>query len=290
MPALLITSLVWAISFGLIGNHLTGMPSDFVSMVRMAGALLVFLPFARKIPAGHALLLAAIGAVQFGAMYLCYTAAFHYLPSWQVAVFTVMTPIYIVLIGGIIHRKLTLRHIAAALLAAGGCAAILWKGWSGTDISGKGFLLVQISNICFAAGQLAYAALKRSIVTQHERSVFAYAYAGALLVTLPTGIPSGSSCWQSITALQWGILAYLGAVASGLCFFLWNYGARRVTPGRLAVMNNLKIPLAALSSLLIFGEHANLSMLITGCLLMSAAFLATHHTPARQAQDKTNPR
>ncbi len=285
MPALLITSLVWAISFGLIGSHLTGIPSDFVSMARMAGALLVFLPFIRKIPTGHACLLAAIGAVQFGAMYLCYTAAFRYLPSWQVAVFTVMTPIYIVLIGGIMHRNLTMRHIVAALLAAGGCAAILWKGWAGADISGKGFLLIQISNICFAAGQLAYAALKRSIVTQHERSVFAYAYAGALLVTLPSGIVSGSGCWSDITALQWGVLAYLGAIASGLCFFLWNYGARRVSSGRLAVMNNLKIPLAALSSILIFGEKADAAMLATGCILMSAAFLATHRSPADRIQD-----
>lgn len=284
MPALLITSLVWAISFGLIGNHLAGIPSDFVSMIRMAGALLVFLPFVRRIPAGHALLLAAIGAVQFGAMYLCYTAAFRYLPSWQVAVFTVMTPIYIVLIDGIMHRKLAFRHISAALLAAGGCAAILWKGWSGSEISGKGFLLVQISNICFAAGQLAYAALKRTTVTQHERSVFAYAYAGALLVTLPTGLSSASDCWHSVTAAQWGVLAYLGAIASGLCFFLWNYGARRVSSGKLAVMNNLKIPLAALSSILIFGESVNLHMLITGCLLMGAAFLATHSSQAGRAQ------
>ena len=37
---------------------------------------------------------------------------------------------------------------------------------------------------------------------------------------------------------------YLGLVPSGLAFNLWNLGATRVRAGILAVMNNLKIPLA----------------------------------------------
>lgn len=56
-------------------------------------------------------------------------------------------------------------------------------------------------------------------------------------------------------------------------FFLWNYGARRVTPVKLAVMNNLKIPLAALTSLLLFREHPNMFLLFIGCLLILASFL-----------------
>lgn len=56
-------------------------------------------------------------------------------------------------------------------------------------------------------------------------------------------------------------------------FFLWNYGARRVTPVKLAVMNNLKIPLAALTSLLLFREHPNMFLLFIGCLLILSSFL-----------------
>lgn len=61
--------------------------------------------------------------------------------------------------------------------------------------------------------------------------------------------------------MQWWLLAYLGVIASGVCFFLWNYGARRVTPVKLAIMNNLKIPLAALISLLLFREQPNMFLL-----------------------------
>ena len=92
MSALLITSFIWALSFGLLGNCLSGLPASFVAMTRMAGSLAVFLPFVRRVPFSHALVMMGIGAVQFGGMYLCYIAAFHYLPSHQVALFTATIP------------------------------------------------------------------------------------------------------------------------------------------------------------------------------------------------------
>lgn len=74
MPALLITSFIWALSFGLLGNCLSDLPASFVALARMAGSLAVFLPFVRKVPFSHAMGMMGIGAVQFGGMYLCYIA------------------------------------------------------------------------------------------------------------------------------------------------------------------------------------------------------------------------
>ena len=81
MPALLLTSFIWALSFGLLGNCLSGLPASFVALARMAGSFAVFLPFVRKAPLSHAVGMMGIGAVQFGGMYLFYIAAFHYLPD-----------------------------------------------------------------------------------------------------------------------------------------------------------------------------------------------------------------
>lgn len=53
MPALLLTSFIWALSFGLLGNCLSGLPASFVALARMAGSFAVFLPFVRKAPAHH---------------------------------------------------------------------------------------------------------------------------------------------------------------------------------------------------------------------------------------------
>lgn len=70
MPALLLTSFIWALSFGLLGNCLSGLPASFVALARMAGSFAVFLPFVRKAPLSHAVGMMGIGAVQFGGMYL----------------------------------------------------------------------------------------------------------------------------------------------------------------------------------------------------------------------------
>ena len=288
MPALLITSFIWALSFGLLGNCLSDLPASFVALARMAGSLAFFLPFVRKVPFSHAMGMMGIGAVQFGGMYLCYIAAFHYLPSHQVALFTATTPIYVVLVNGLMKKKLPPLHLAAAVLAAIGGAGILWKGYSAGNGELTGIVLVQLSNLCFAAGQIAYISLKDSWFGGSEASCFAYAYAGALLVTLPAGLPSGLACWQEISAMQWWLLAYLGVIASGVCFFLWNYGARRVTPVKLAIMNNLKIPLAALISLLLFREQPNMFLLALGCLLILSSFLIAPIPPKKAARNQAS--
>ena len=90
--------------------------------------------------------------------------------------------------------------------------------------------------------------------------------ATALLVRQPT---------LAITGPQALTLLYLGAVASGLGFFLWNQGATHVNAGTLAVMNNAKVPLGIAASLLVFGEAASAPAVITSfTILVAAAFLA----------------
>jgi drug/metabolite transporter (DMT)-like permease len=68
---------------------------------------------------------------------------------------------------------------------------------------------------------------------------------------------------------QWATIAYLGAVASGAGFFLWNVGAARVNAGALAAFNNAKIPLGIACSILVFGETADLARLFAGGALMA---------------------
>ena len=53
-----------------------------------------------------------------------------------------------------------------------------------------------------------------------------------------------------LSAEHWKAILYLGGVASGLGFFLWNKGASVSNPGTLAAFNNAVVPLAVLFSLL----------------------------------------
>jgi len=71
--------------------------------------------------------------------------------------------------------------------------------------------------------------------------------------------------------VQWGVLLYLGVVASGVGFFLWNRASVSVRSAQLAVMNNAKIPMAIAVSVIAFGERANWLRLGVGTALMLVA-------------------
>ena len=279
MLHLLLASLIWAFSFGLLGNILTGVSPAFVAVVRLALAALVFLPWLRRVPARDAICLMAVGAVQFGLMYLCYNAAFAFLPSHQVALLTAVTPIYVILLADVEQRRMVWGTLLAAALAVAGAAVVV--GYDrGAMASLQGVLLVQASNLCFAVGQLAYRRWARAGGTRPaDHALMGWLYLGGALAATPWAILAalqGQVAPSLLTARQVVALVYLGLVASGLGFFLWNAGARRSASGVLAVFNNAKIPLAAAVSLLVFGEHTNLPRLIAGGAMLIAAMVLSH--------------
>lgn len=272
MAYLFVVSLIWAFSFGLIKGNLTGVDSNLVGFVRMLISFAIFLPFLKfkKINGKLALKLAVTGLLQFGIMYLAYLAAFRTLMAYEVALFTIFTPIFVTLIDDFFARKFNFLHLITVLATIAG-TWIIEGGHIQSAGFISGFLLVQASNLCYAFGQVYYRKLMAQNEGLKDREVFGYLYLGAVLVTgLATAIlvPVSSI---SLTAKQIWTLLYLGVVASGIGFFLWNIGARKVNAGTLAIFNDLKIPLAVLVSLVIFGEKTNIpSLLIGGTIIVIA--------------------
>ena len=284
MLYLFAVSLLWAVSFGLIKDQLAGTDATAVAAVRLAISLLVFLPWLRpRATRPHvALQYTATGAVQFGLMYVLYIAAYADLAAHEIALFTVLTPLWVAVVDDALSRRFSGWTLAAAALAVVGAAVVKW-----TDVASpglvRGFLLVQASNLCFAVGQVAYRRVRARHPGPPDHAVFAWLYlggfatAGVLSLTLA---PPGA---LAFSARQWGVLAYLGAIATGLGFYGWNVGATRVDTATLAVFNNLKIPLAVLVSLAVFGEHLDAPVrFVLGSALIAAA-LAGHRLGRRPA-------
>jgi len=283
VPFLLVATLLWAVSFGLIKHHLGGLDANLIAWSRMALALPVLLPFLRwrelsrwpGPPWRTALRLVGIGAVQYGLMYTGYIASFGYAAAHEVALFTVTTPIFVSLIHDAHARRFDAGNLGLALLAVVG-AAVLQLRSEAPSGAWVALALVSASNLCFAFGQIEYRNLRRAAPAARDRAVFAWPYLGGLLVTtLTTSLSSGWGDLAAIGAAQAWALLYLGVVASGLGFFLWNRGAVTARPAALAVANNLKIPLAVVAALTIFGEQADLGRLaIGGGIMVVAAGLA----------------
>lgn len=272
MLYLWIVSLLWAFSFGLIKGQLTGLDASFVAFARLLLAGLAFLPFLRLrgVDRRLAVRLALIGAVQYGLMYVTYIYSFRFLKAYEVALFTIFTPLYVTLINDAYHRRLNWFSLLATVLAVAGTAIVQQANLLSPDLT-RGFLIVQISNLCFALGQVAYREVMRPHSQIRDGQIFGLLYFGG---TLAAGLPAlFTTPWASLNLLpnQALTLLYLGVVASAVGFFLWNVGARKVNAGTLAIFNDLKIPLAVAVSLIFFGEQADLPRLLIGGAVVLAA-------------------
>ena len=245
-------SLLWAFSFGLIKGQLAGIDPVAVSCARMFLAAVAFSPllFRRTVPRrliGPAM---ALGAIQFGLMYVLYIASFKWLPAWKVALFTVFTPFFVIWISDLRDRRFTPRAVLAALLAVTGAmwvqsgtlgpdgdSAWNWSGWFAQG-QWRGILLLQGANLSFAFGQVFFGGLVRKTNGQ-EASLLAWMYQGAFLVTaMALTLREGTGLGDWSAASLWVVL-YLGLVPTALGFYLWNKGASNVRSGLLAVANNL---------------------------------------------------
>lgn len=252
MIYLIIASLVWAFSFGLIKTQLAGLDPIAVSSVRLFLAALVFTPFILRDKMQNRLQFMALGAVQFGLMYVFYISSYKHLPAYAVALFTIFTPLYVALLDDLMNRKINIDRIVAVTIAIIGAGVVVWHALPPREAV-VGILLLQLSNLCFAIGQYYYRRLHSS--ADHSTKV-GWMYLGATVVVTLLALVTGGFADFQPTKTATMTLLYLGVIPTGLCFWLWNRGAVKTSVSRLAISNNLKIPAAIIVAWLIFGESA----------------------------------
>ncbi|MBY4675201.1 carboxylate/amino acid/amine transporter [Marinobacterium arenosum] len=266
MRYLVLVTALWAVSFSLIGVYLAGrVDSYFAVMTRIILAGLIFLPFTRwsGLPGQLKGGIALVGSLQFGVTYVCLYQSFLYLTVPEVLLFTIFTPLYVTLIDDALNRRFSPAPLIATAIAVLGAGVIRYDGLSDDFLTG--FLLLQVANMAFAAGQVGYANLvKRYPVDLPAWRSFGYFFLGALCVVLPAYLLLGNPDKLPSTVLQWSVLGWLGVVASGAGFYLWNKGACQVDAGTLGIMNNALVPAGLIVNILIWNRDADIVRLLIG--------------------------
>ncbi len=287
MWLLWIITAVWAFSFSLIGEYLAGSVDSYIAVfIRVALAFLLFLPLLRprSLPRARIAALTAIGALQLGVTYLLLYHSFLFLSVPEVLLFTVFTPLWVNLIDELLlnRRHLPARWWLAAALSVAGAAYIRYDGLGGNLLTG--FLLIQGANLSFAAGQVAYKRLELGDV-RRQAGVFGFFFLGAALTSGLGALLFAD--WNMIprSALEWGVLAWLGLGASGLGYLGWNVATKWVNTGQLATMNNMLIPAGILVNVLIWNREADWTRLVVGgAVLMGAVWLCGAGVTDRRSQ------
>ncbi|MDR1614288.1 MAG: EamA family transporter [Campylobacteraceae bacterium] len=261
---LIIVTILWAFSVSLIGEYLIGLDSYFLVFIRVFLASLIFIPFTkfRGVPTKLQLSLLLIGSIQIGIMYLCLYHSYRFLTVPELLLFTIFTPFYVTLVYDVLHKQFNALYLISAFVAVLGAYIIRYENVSSGFLFG--FILIQASNICFAIGQSAYKYIIERYKTFDQKEIFGYFHFGALMITTVAILIFGNFEKMNPSTLQWGVLMWLGIMASGIGYFLWNKGATMVDAGVLGIMNNALIPTGLFVNIIIWGKVENYVSLSIG--------------------------
>jgi|TARA_B100001540_G_scaffold304997_1_gene315369 drug/metabolite transporter (DMT)-like permease len=275
MIYLIIVSILWSFSFGIIKYGLSGVDSSYISFIRSLIALLFFSSISiyniKKFALDLKLIL--IGALQFGFMYIFYIQSYVYLPAYLIATFTITTPIFVGLASKYIaHQSISKNGIYAISLVIIGSFLMRINFVNPFDYW-VGFLLIQFANLFFASGQILFKEWKIKNDSTDILHNFSQMFLGATLITSLFYLFSASGSNQ-LSSENLFALIFLGLISTGLGFLFWNLGLLKVNNDKLAVMNNLIIPIAILNSYFIFGEQIDSSTFVPGMICFYFALKA----------------
>tara|TARA_Y100000748_G_scaffold107886_1_gene90299 strand:+ start:256 stop:1089 length:834 start_codon:yes stop_codon:yes gene_type:complete len=273
MLYLTIVSILWSFSFGIIKFGLTGVDSIFISFFRSLIAFIFFSSLTvyniKKFSFDTKLII--IGAIQFGLMYVFYIQSYQYLPAYLVATFTITTPIFVGLFSqALMKESFSKNGILSIILVLIGSFMMRFNLANPLDYW-FGFILIQCANMFFASGQIMF---KKWHTENSDKDIvhnFSQMFFGATIVTSLFYFQT-VDVQNILSTTNLLSLIFLGICSTGIGFLLWNIGATKVSNTRLAIMNNVVIPLAVLNSFFIFGEDINILLFMPGLICFYAAY------------------
>ena len=273
MIYLILVSILWSFSFGIIKYGLAGIDSAFISLMRSLIALLFFASLTlynfKKFSFDVRLIL--IGAIQFGLMYVLYIQSYQYLPAYLIATFTITTPIFIGIFSQLYdNMSFSSNGKLSIILVVIGSLMMRFNIVNPLDYW-LGFFLIQCANMCFAIGQIMFKRWHSKNTSVNIIYNFSQMFFGAVLITSIFSLINSTNLSMLNTSNLYALL-FLGLFSTGFGFLAWNIGATQVSNERLAVMNNAVIPIAILNSYLIFGETISLTLYLPGLILFYIAY------------------
>lgn len=268
---------VWGSTFVVTKQAMTQIPPMTLSFIRISIATLVLLPFGlyrrrltvgdRSLPWGTLVLLSAIGVAIY---YLAFNVALTHISASQGALVQSCIPAMTALMGVVMLRERAsgLRLLGVSLSIVG--VLIVFSG--ATPASGvtnassiPGNVLMFVSVIAWSI----YTVLAKRVAKYDSVVITTCIMGGGALLLLPFALfeMSGQS-WPVIDAQAWDGVLYLGAIASGAAFLVYNFALRYMDAGQAGVFANLIPIVGVVSGMVLLHEPLSLRAIIGGLIVM----------------------
>ena len=271
--------LLWSGTFLFIKLGVAAVPPVSFAWVRLAIALIVLAPLAlrrsdyRTAPAGVLAGLAAAGVVLLGLNYgLLYWGA-RLIPSGLTAILQSATPIFALVLGGLIGAERATARKMLALAAGLGGVALIFRSELRIDDGGAAFgaLAVLGSSLCVAA---AYVWVKRQPAAVHPLTVTAIQCFSGFLVLAPIGLMvEGNPLDAPWSGASIAAVLYLALGGSVLAFWLNYWLLSRIDASAMLMMGMAEVPIAMALGAVVFGERLPSGTLFGAALILAGVSL-----------------
>lgn len=277
----ILTAAIWGTTF--ISSKLLlqeGLSPAAIMVLRFAVAYLLMLPFVRREEwfcrsMRDELKMIALGVTGGSAYFLLENTALLYTQASNVAIIIAATPLLTMLTVHLLNKGkgASKRLYAYSLLSLAGVALVVFNGNFILKLNPMGDLLTFGAVVTWVVYSIIIARLQDSYSSMMiTRKIFIYGIVTLLPYFLiePWGVT-----WEMLSRpMVWGNIAYLGILASLVCYAAWNVVLKRL--GAVDATNYLYInPIVAmLTAWAVFDERITPLAIVGTALILVGVYLA----------------
>ena len=270
---------VWGSTFVVTKEAITEIPPLTLAFIRVSIGALVLVPLAlyrqRRAPPGRALPWKAIvqlGFIGVAIYYTFFNLGMSRTTASQGALVQSCIPAMTALAAMVLLRERASRtRLAGVALSIVG-VLVIFSG-AAADTSGAslaGNALVFLSVIAWGV----YTSIAKR-VSDHDSVVVTACIigCGALMLLPMAVVESGIAHFPALTVHGWAGVFYLGALASGIAFLVYNYALRYMEAGQAGVFANLIPVVGVLSGIVVLHEPLSWRSILGGVVVMLGVWI-----------------
>ena len=282
MLLLLLTMTVWGSTFMVTKELIALWPPFTLAFVRVSVGTLVLLPFAwsrhrrgQPLPWGTIWLMGLIGVAMY---YLVFNLAMVYVSASQGALVQSSIPAMTALVAvlWLRERASPLRWLGIAM-SVGGVLIVFSGGAEDSAQSMLGNFLMFASVVCWAL----YTAFAKRVADLDSLVMTAAVTGTGSLLLLPLSgyeVVMAHLAGEGLPALPligWVELLYLGCIASGMAYLLYNASLRHLDASEVGVYTNLIPIVGVLTGVVVLGEPLSMRAILGGLVVMLGVWITS---------------
>lgn len=275
---LLLTMTVWGSTFVVTKELIALWPPLTLAFVRVAIGALVLMPLAvarhrreMRLPWGTIWVMGLLGVALY---YLAFNVAMVRISASQGALVQASIPAMTALVAVVWlrERASALRWLGIALSVTG--VLIVFSGNSPAGISSTllGNALMFASVVCWAV----YTSMAKRVAGFDSLVITVCVMGTGSLLLLPLSIYEVASVGlPPLSPLGWLGVLYLGGVASGLAYLLYNTSLRHLDASAVGVYTNLIPVVGVLTGVIVLGEPLSMRAIAGGAVVMLGVWITS---------------